>query len=65
MKKSKRSCETCEWWDYQEKPGRKKKSGMCRTRPPLLDGDFCNDDFGIWPITHDVDWCAEWVGREP
>jgi hypothetical protein len=47
------TCDACRYWT----PTAYSK-GICRIGPPTVD---LETKTGIWPVTHDIDWCGEWA----
>jgi len=51
------SCDNCLWWGGFDS---KDTQGRCLRFPPQV----TNVRVREWPVTHDEDWCGEWVKRD-
>jgi len=51
------TCKDCVWWVEDE--------GLCHAHPPTLVWDTGIDDqWTLFPETHEMDWCGEFKARE-
>lgn len=63
---TKAACANCKFWDEH----REKEMGACRRATPSLGGLLLKRDLwninarGVWPETHEDEWCGEWAVEE-
>lgn len=60
------TCETCRFWDsvyHRDEQGLPDYIGACRIKSPMPKaGEMMKiklGNWGIWPLTHRLDWCGE------
>ena len=60
---SKRTCETCRWWNEPAGPpvSDTTREGFCRRYPPSVSPELDEPEFRYWPLTEAWDWCGEWA----